>query len=80
MSRGLPVTKEMRAQRKAAAEARQVEYDKLTIQQKLEKLPPEPKAARQRAKLLKQLEAEKKQSSVEDSNDTSKKSQKKGKK
>lgn len=57
--RGLPVTKEMRAARRASAEARQAEYDKLTIQQKLDRLPPPPQAARQRAKLLKQLEASK---------------------
>lgn len=36
------------------AEARQKEYDALTLQQKLDKLPPEPHAAKQRAKLMAQ--------------------------
>lgn len=51
-SRGMPVTASIRAGRRAAAEDRQKEYDKLTIQQKLDKLPPEPRAAKQRKKLL----------------------------
>lgn len=45
------------AVRRKAAEERQAAYDKLTLEQKLAKLPPEPHAAKQRAKLLKQLEA-----------------------
>lgn len=55
-SRGLPVTKEIRARRRKEAEARQAEYDKLTLQQKLAALPPEPFAAKQRSKLLAKLE------------------------
>jgi hypothetical protein len=44
-------TAAIRAERRKSAEARQAEYDKLTLQQKLDKLPPEPHAAKQRAKL-----------------------------
>lgn len=54
-SRGFPVTKSMRAERKAKAEARQAEYDKLTLDQKLAKLPVDG-AKRQRARLTKQTE------------------------
>ncbi len=52
-----PITQTMRAERRKRAEERQAEYDKLTLQQKLEKLPAEPHATKQRAKLLRQLEA-----------------------
>lgn len=51
-SRGMPRTKQVMEGRRAAAEERQAEYDKLSLQEKLERLPPEPQAARQRAKLL----------------------------
>ena len=51
-SRGYPHTKQIMASRRAEAEARQAEYDKLTLQQKIDKLPPEPQAAKERAKLL----------------------------
>ena len=44
-------TAAIRAERRKSAEARQAEYDKLTLEQKLAKLPPEPHAAKQRAKL-----------------------------
>lgn len=54
-SRGFPVTKSMRAERKAKAEQRQEEYNKLTLEQKLAKLPIDG-ARRQRARLTKQLE------------------------
>ena len=56
-SRGYPVTKQLQEFRRKAAEERQAEYDKLTLQQKLERLPPEPHCAKQRAKLMAQLEA-----------------------
>jgi len=59
-------TKEIMAVRRKAAEERQAAYDKLTLEQKLAKLPPEPQAARQRAKLLKQLEAGKQKSAVKE--------------
>ena len=48
------------AARRASAEKRQEAYDKLTLDQKLAKLPPEPHAAKERAKLLRKLEASKK--------------------
>jgi hypothetical protein len=46
-----PITQAMRTERRKRAEERQAEYDKLTLQQKLEKLPAPPHAAKQRAKL-----------------------------
>jgi hypothetical protein len=52
--RGIPVTKPMRAARRAAAEKRQAEYDKLSKAEKLAKLPPEPHAKRQRDRLLRE--------------------------
>lgn len=39
MRRGFPITFEMRAERRKRAEARQAEYDKLSLQQKLDKVP-----------------------------------------
>ena len=38
-TRGFPVTQQRRAERRKQAEARQAEYDKLSLQQKLDKLP-----------------------------------------
>lgn len=49
------ITKQMRATRREQAEARQAQYDALTTAEKLAKLPPEPHAARQRARLTAQL-------------------------
>lgn len=49
-------TAAIRAERRKSAEARQAEYDKLTLEQKLAKLPPEPHAAKQRAKLTARLQ------------------------
>jgi len=43
--------------RKADSIERQKYYDGLTLEQKIAKLPPEPHAAKQRAKLMAQLEA-----------------------
>lgn len=56
-SRGKPVTSFIRAARRKSAELRQAEYDLLTLEQKLAKLPPEPHAKKQRAKLLAQMES-----------------------
>lgn len=50
-SRGLPITREIRAMRRRFADERQAEYDKLSLKEKLERLPPEPGAAKQRARL-----------------------------
>lgn len=50
-SRGKPVTRQIREQRQREAAVRQAEYDALSLQEKLDKLPPAPAAARQRAKL-----------------------------
>lgn len=54
-SRGFPITKSMKAERRAKAEERQAEYDKLTLDQKLAKLPVDG-AKRQRDRLTKQVE------------------------
>lgn len=56
--RGMPVTKAIRARRRKVAEEMKAEYDKLTTQQKLDKLPPAPAAAKQRARLESQLNRE----------------------
>lgn len=50
-SRGMPVTKQMKNERRQRAEKMQEEYSKLTLEQKLAKLPPPPGAAKQRARL-----------------------------
>ena len=50
------ITKQMRLERRQRAEARQAEYDKLTLQEKIERLPPEPAAKKQRARLLAKLQ------------------------
>lgn len=60
-SRGKPVTKQIKAQRRKFAEEHQAEYDKLTLQQKIDRLPPEPQAKKQRARLLALQEKSKKQ-------------------
>lgn len=51
-SRKKPITRQILEQRQREAAVRQEEYDALTLEQKLERLPPEPHAARQRARLL----------------------------
>lgn len=51
----MPVTKKMRKARQEQAKQRQEEYNKLTIAQKLERLPPAPACKKQRAKLEKLL-------------------------
>lgn len=59
-SRGFPVTQAMRMERRKRAEERQAEYDKLSLQEKLDRLPPEPACKKQRAKLLSAIEESKK--------------------
>jgi hypothetical protein len=49
--RGFPITRAVREFRRNAAELRLKAYNALSTQQKLDKLPPEPHAKRQRAKL-----------------------------
>jgi regulator of protease activity HflC (stomatin/prohibitin superfamily) len=56
MKMSFTITKQIRAERRARAEERQAEYDKLTLQQKIERLPPEPAAKKQRARLLAKLQ------------------------
>ena len=58
---GYPVTKQMRLERRKRAEEAQKEYDTKypTLQAKLASLPPEPACARQRSRLIKQIESEK---------------------
>lgn len=53
-NRGLPITKYIKDRRRKEAEQRQAEYDKLSLQEKVDRLPPEPHAKRQREKLLAQ--------------------------
>lgn len=52
--RGKKKTRSMLEQLRKEAGERQAEYDKLTLQQKLDRLPAEPHAAKQRARLLAQ--------------------------
>lgn len=58
---GFPRTKQMREEKRKQAEARKAEYDKLSVQEKLDRLP-EGKCNRQRARYtsILQKEAEKK--------------------
>lgn len=51
-SRRAPVTKQMREERRKRAEEMQKEYDALTLEQKLAKLPPPPAATKQRNRLM----------------------------
>ena len=53
--RGFPITFEMRAERRKRAEDRQAEYDKLSLEQKLAKLPVNG-AKKERAKLERLME------------------------
>lgn len=82
-SRGMPKTKEIRKTLRKQADDRKTEYDKLTLQQKLDKLP-EGHCERQRQRLLKALEEEKKPKveatqKVEEPKETPKKNKKVGK-
>lgn len=80
--RGMPVTKRMREERRARAEKAKAEYDKLSIDEKLAKLPVDG-AKRQRARLeaLKQAAMAKPVEKVESTTDPSDgKKSKKGKK
>ena len=54
--RGHKNTAANRERKRKDAQARQSEYDSLTIQQKLDRLPPPPHADRQRQKLMAQLD------------------------
>lgn len=77
------ITSQMRAERRAIAEARQEAYNKLSLAEKLAKLP-ENGATKQRAKLLALMEKEKNKATevVESSEKTNKeeKSEKSSKK
>lgn len=53
-SRGYKRTQRVIENRRKEAEDRQALYDKLTLKEKLERLPPEPQAKKVRAKLLAQ--------------------------
>lgn len=52
--RGFPITRHMREVRRKEAQERQAEYDKLTLEQKLARLPADG-CKKQRARLLAQL-------------------------
>jgi hypothetical protein len=54
----LPITKAIREHRRKEAEQRQAAYDVLSTQQKIDRLPAEPYAKKQRAKLLVRLAEE----------------------
>lgn len=56
--RGFPITKAHRAERRARAEKMLAEYNKLTTQQKLDRLPTEG-CRKQRKRLVAKLESEK---------------------
>ena len=62
--RGMPCVKSIKDARRAAANKRNEAYNLLTTQQKLDRLP-EGHCERQRARLLKRLEEEKKQSGAD---------------
>lgn len=57
-SRGMPVTKQMRAERRKRAEEMKAEYDKLSLQEKLDRLPLDG-AKKQRTRLAAKIEAAK---------------------
>jgi hypothetical protein len=57
--RGLPITRQIRERRQKQAQDRFDEYALLTLNQKIERLPPEPGAKKQRTRLLALLEAQK---------------------
>jgi hypothetical protein len=69
-SRGLPVTKQMRAERRKRAEEMRQEYDALSLEQKFAKLPPEPGAKKQRARLMALLQKQKTNSRTADATET----------
>lgn len=52
---GLPKTRYIRERLRKEAEERQAEYDKLSVQEKLDRLPPEPACKRQRDRLTQLL-------------------------
>ena len=54
-TRGMPKTKAIRQRLRKEAEVRQAEYDGLSVEQKLAKLPPPPSSQRQRSRLESQL-------------------------
>lgn len=53
-SRGFPITQGMKAERRQRANEMKAEYDKLSVQEKIARLPKDG-AKKQRARLLKQL-------------------------
>jgi hypothetical protein len=63
-TRGKTITQSIRAQRRKAAEQRKADYDKLTLEQKLAKLPAGA-ANKQRARLEALIAAAKKPAQVE---------------
>jgi hypothetical protein len=60
---GYPRTRQLMELRRKEAEERQLLYDQLTTQEKLDQLPPEPHCAKQRKKLLARLAEEQGKSS-----------------
>ena len=62
-SRGMKITQTIRAERRARAEARQAEYNKLSLEEKLARLPKDG-ANKQRARLLKKNEIKVSESQV----------------
>jgi hypothetical protein len=63
-SRGKPITQSIRAERRAKAEEMQEEYSKLSLDEKIARLPKDG-AVKQRARLLKQLEVRNQKNSPE---------------
>lgn len=66
--------------RKEEAKERQEAYDKLTLEEKLAKLPPEPGAAKQRARLLSLLEKKNQKAETQEKTQPSQETPEKGKK
>jgi hypothetical protein len=60
-----PITKQMRQERRKRAEERNAVYSALSLKEKLARLPPEPQASRQRAKLLKLRDDERSKNAAE---------------
>jgi hypothetical protein len=72
--RGLTITKAIKAERRTRAEKMKADYDLLTLEEKIARLPPDG-AKKQRARLLAQLEEKnKKQNSSEKKEDKASKS------
>ena len=76
---GYPKTKQIRSELRKAAEELQAEYNKLSLEEKIARLPPEPGAQKQRKRLLALLEERNKAPTQTESGKEEKKQSKKRK-